>query len=115
MTVRPEGLEVEPANRENEEEVAALENAGVTSEPAKAIDVAAFAALVSPAEHLAVLETGMCLAVGKGTVPAQVASLETELATLRQSMLLQRRLWSMPLEFERQHKPHSCCRPCSFL
>ena len=72
--------------------MAALENAGVTSEPAMVKGAAALAALVSPAEHLAVLETGMCLAVGKETVPAQVTSLVTELATLRQSMLLQRRL-----------------------
>ena len=74
-------------------EEAALEIARVALAFAKVRWLAYLAALVSPAEHLAVLETGMWLAVGKDAVPAQVAWQEFEEATLRQSISLQRRLW----------------------
>ena len=64
MTEEPIGPLVKPAELETEE-VAALENAEVASESAKKTGAAHLAALVSPAEHLAVLETGMCLTAGK--------------------------------------------------
>ena len=92
MTECPKRELVEPSRLETEER-AALENAEVASESAEKAGAANFAALVSPAEHLAVLATGNRLVEKGSTVPARGIKLETELIPQRQVGSLQRRPW----------------------